>query len=195
MKGWKLTIAISGALLVLFGLQLAIYGTGEDGIRVVVRATARTSVLLFAMAFAASSLRAFWRSAGTRWLLANRRYIGVSYAVSHVIHALALAALYPESEEFRSGLNAVTLAGGGLAYVFTLAMALTSSDAAVAALGLRRWRLLHTVGGWYIWLIFAQSYLPRAAQMPAYLPAAALLMAVAAARLASRSRRATAAPV
>jgi sulfoxide reductase heme-binding subunit YedZ len=191
MKGWTLTIAISGALLVLFGLQFAIYGTGEEGIRVVVRATARTSVLLFAMAFAASSLRVFWPGVATRWLLQNRRYIGVSYAVSHVIHAFALAALYSASESFRSDLNAVTLVGGGLAYVFTLAMAFTSSDAAVAALGLPRWRLLHTVGGWYIWVIFAQSYLPRAAQMPEYIPAAVLVIAVAAARLASRSRRAT----
>jgi sulfoxide reductase heme-binding subunit YedZ len=194
MKGWKLTIAISGALLVLFGLQLAFYGTGEEGIRVVVRGTARTSVVLFALAFGASSLRSFWRTPATRWLLANRRYIGVSYAVSHVIHALALAALYPASEDFRSGLNAVTLVGGGLAYVFTLAMAFTSSDAAVAALGLSRWRLLHTIGGWYIWLIFTQSYLPRAIQMPAYIPAAALLIALAAARLASRSRRRVTAP-
>ena len=189
MTGWKLTIAISAGLLLLFGLQLVVYGSGEEGIRVVIRASARTSVLLFSMAFAASSLRAFWRNGLTAWLLANRRYVGVAYAISHALHAVALVALYPESAEFREGLNAVTLVGGGGAYVFTLAMALTSSDAAVAALGQSRWRLLHTVGGWYIWVIFAQSYLPRAFSTPGYIPAGVLVIAVAAARLAWRTRR------
>jgi sulfoxide reductase heme-binding subunit YedZ len=189
MRGWKLTIVISAGLLVMFALQLAYYGIDEDGLRVVVRATARTSVLLFAMAFGASSSRTFWRSDITKWMLANRRYIGVSYAVSHFIHATALVALYPTSVAFREELSVVTLAGGGLAYAFTLAMAVTSNDAAVAALGRSRWRLLHTIGGWYIWAIFAQSYIGRAVTLPEYIPAAAFIFGVAGIRLASRTRR------
>jgi len=193
MKGWRLTTAASCALGALFALQLVFWGADEEGIRVVVRASARTSIVLFSLAFGASSAWAFWRNGATKWLLANRRYVGVSYAVSHAFHALALVALYQASAEFRADLNIVTLGGGGLAYAFTLAMALTSTDAAVAALGRRRWHLLHTVGGWYIWVIFAQSYLPRAIEMPSYLPAGALVLAVAAARLARRVRRPAAA--
>jgi DMSO/TMAO reductase YedYZ heme-binding membrane subunit len=194
MKGWKLTIWISLGLVVLTGLQLAVWGSGEEGIRVLVRSSARSSVVLFALAFSASALRSLWQTNGSKWLLANRRYVGVSYAVSHALHAAALFALYDVSSEFAESLNAVTLVGGGLAYVFTLAMAVTSNDAAVRALGRQGWRRLHLVGGWYIWIIFAQSYLPRAVMDPVYLPAGAIVLAVPALRIAARARRRAALP-
>ena len=188
MKGPRVVVALTVALLALAGLQLAVWGAGEDGVRVLVRSSARSSVLLFALAFTASSLRAFWQNGTTKWLLANRRYLGISYAVSHAIHLLALVALYRVSSDFKGSLNAVTLVGGGIAYAFTAAMALTSNDASVAALGHERWRRLHTVGGWYIWIIFAQSYLPRAFLYPAYVPAGLVVLAVPALRLARRFR-------
>ena len=192
MKGWRLTIALGIGLLALTALELAVWGTAEEGIRVVVRSTARSSILLFALAFTASSLRALWHHPASAWLLANRRYIGVSYAVSHVFHAAARVALYPASPEFATSLNPVTLVGGGIAYAFTLAMAATSNDAAVAALGRRRCRRLHWIGGWYIWLIFAQSYLPRAAMSIAYLPAGLLVIAILGLRIV-RARKTKAA--
>lgn len=184
MRRWNLTIAASLGLLVLTAAQLAIWGTDEEGIRVVVRSTARSSIVLFVLAFGASSLRTLWRTPVSAWILANRRYIGVSYAASHILHAVALVGLGQVSAEFVKGLNAVTLVGGGTAYVFTVAMAATSNDASVAALGRSRWRMLHLIGGWYIWIIFAQSYLPRAATMPSYWPAGVLVMAVPALRTA-----------
>ncbi len=194
MKGPRVAVVTSLALAALAGLQLAVWGAGEEGIRVLVRSSARSSVLLFALAFTASSLRTFWQNGATKWLLANRRYLGISYAVSHAIHLLALVALYDASSEFATALSPITVVGGGIAYAFTAAMALTSSDAAVAALGRRRWSLLHTVGGWYIWIIFAQSYLPRAFLYPAYLPAALVVLAVPALRFARRLRRGVSRP-
>lgn len=192
MQGWKLAFSLSAALIGLTALQLLVWGGDEPGIRVVVRSTARTSVVLFGLAFAASSLHVLSRGAATRWILANRRYLGVSYAASHALHALALLALARASTEFASSVDTLTLVGGGLAYAFTFAMAVTSNDASVAALGRRRWRLLHLVGGWYIWIIFAQSYLPRAAESAGYLPAAVIVLSIPAARgtVWMRSRRA-----
>jgi DMSO/TMAO reductase YedYZ heme-binding membrane subunit len=96
--------------------------------------------------------------------------------------------------EFSESLEAVTLIGGGLAYVFTYAMAATSNDAAVQALGRAGWRRLHLVGGWYVWIIFAVSYLPLAIMSPPYLPAGAVVLAVPALRIAARMRRRTAQP-
>ena len=192
MRGWKITLTISLGLTALTSLQLVIWGYGEEGIRVWVRSTARSSVVLFALAFTASSLRSLWRSDVSRWLLTNRRYLGVSYAVSHFLHAIALVALLAASSEFAESLEPITLVGGGLAYLFTAAMALTSSDAAVAALGRRSWRRLHLVGGWTIWIIFAQIYLPRAATDPWYLPVGLWVLAIPALRFAARTRRAPA---
>lgn len=189
LAGWPLVGWMSAALVALFAGLLAVYGAGEEGVRVVVRNSARTSVLLFSAAFAASSLRVFWRNPTTKWLLANRRYVGVSFAVSHSLHLLALVALWQVSESFRADLSPITIVFGGLAYVFLFAMAATSFDGAVAALGARRWKRLHRTGMWYIWFIFAQSYVPRALMSAAYVPVALLLFATLGLRIAAWRRQ------
>jgi len=162
-------------------------GTGEEGWRAVVRATARTSLVLFTAAYVASALRAFHRGAATKWLLANRRYVGLSYAVSHTLHLAAIVTLSRVAADFAT--SAVALVFGGLAYVFLYAMVLTSNDRAVAAMGIANWRRLHRAGMHYNWFIFAQSYLPRALAEPAdYAPAAALVIGGAALRVAAYVR-------
>lgn len=181
-----LTALALAVLLVAAGWQA---GWSEESVRIVVRWTAKIAVVLFASAFAASSLRVFWRNPTTRFLLANRRRLGLAFALSHSVHLMALVVLgvaFPSP--FVDDLNAVTLVGGGLAYVFMFAMAATSNDAAVKKLGLPRWRTLHTIGSGYIWLIFAQSYTPRALEDPAAVPFAALLFGVLGLRLARRLR-------
>ncbi len=151
----------------MIAVLLAIAGTGDDGLRLVIRATARTSVALFLLAFAASALRRRWPTPQTRWLLANRRYVGVSFAVSHFGHLLAILALAGWSvREFyaRAGWTAGIL--GSLGYVLIAAMVATSFDATADWLGPRRWRLLHTTGLYYLWFIFFVSFAPRAGQAP-----------------------------
>jgi hypothetical protein len=62
------------------------------------------------------------------------------------------------------------IGGAGLGYVFLYAMAATSFDRSVKWLGFRRWKILHTVGLYYLWSIFAFTYLGRLKQSFAYLP-------------------------
>jgi hypothetical protein len=50
--------------------------------------------------------------------------------------------------------------------------------------------LLHTIGAYYIWLIFANSYLARALVMPAYIPVAALVVFILGLRIAARLSKA-----
>lgn len=184
IAGWSVVAWCSAALLAMTAVLLVVEGGGEEGVRTIVRASARTSVLLFMLAYSAAPLRVFWRAPATKWLLANRRYVGVSFAVSHTLHLAALVVLYRVSSEFRENLNATTIIGGGLAYVFLYAMTLTSFDRSAAWLGRRSWKVLHTTGMHYIWGIFLNSYLPRALQAPAYIPLAALLVAGAGLRAA-----------
>lgn len=156
-SGWGLTLRVFGVLLAGSALLLALAGTGEDGVRMWIRATARASALLFLLAFTARPLVQLASNRTTRWLLRNRRYVGVSGGLAHLLHGIAIGWLltaWPEA--YRA--NPITLIGGGLGFVFYFAMALTSSDAAVAALGRRRWKLLHTVGGYYVWFIFAFTF-------------------------------------
>jgi sulfoxide reductase heme-binding subunit YedZ len=182
---------VVAAVLVFQSATIAViqYGLDEEAVRSVVRATARIGVLLFSLTFACSSLHLLFRSKATKWLLRNRRSLGLSFALTHTSHLLALGLLalaYPEP--FLPELTLPTLVGGGLAYAFLLAMALTSTDAAVARLGARRWRLLHTLGSYYLWIIFALSYFPRAFESAGYIPAAALLAIALGLRAVRRAR-------
>jgi len=189
-RGWRLTGVISALLALALLAIVATSGGTEDGLRLAVRASARASVTLFSLAFAASSLHDLLRRDWTGWLLRNRRYLGVSFAVSHLYHLIALGAiatLYPHP--FLDRIGIVTLAGGGLAYLFIFTMAATSFDRAVRWLGARRWKLLHTTGGWYVWIVFAQSYLPRSLRDATLAPFFALLLAVLALRLIRAVRR------
>lgn len=187
--GWPIVGWCAVVLTALIALVLGSNGTGEEGIRAVIRLTARTSIVIFSLAYVASSLRVFWRSPLSKWLLANRRYVGVSFALSHSLHLLFIVFLYQVSEAFRRDLSATTVIFGGLAYVFMAAMAATSSDRAYAALGRRTWKTLHTAGMHWIWFIFFFSYMPRALKSPAYIPAAAVLIASLAVRVAAYRRQ------
>jgi DMSO/TMAO reductase YedYZ heme-binding membrane subunit len=189
LEGWPLVGWSAIALLAMEALLLAVYGIGEEGLRVLIRATARSSLLLFLPAFAASSLRRLWPTPFSAWLLRNRRYVGVSFAISHFLHLdaiLGLAFLYPD----RFDASPVTIVGGGLGYAFIAAMVATSSDAAVRKLGERRWKLLHRTGMWVLFVIFAQSYVPAPFYDIRYLPASLATLGALGLRIAAwlRSR-------
>ena len=67
-------------------------------------------------------------------------------------------------------------------------------DRTAAWLGARKWRLLHLIGGWYIWISFAVAVGKRVPIDRFYWPMAALVLAAAVVRLiamAGRRRRRT----
>jgi methionine sulfoxide reductase heme-binding subunit len=145
---------------------------------------------LFSLAFAASALCRAWPTRATRWLLANRRYVGVSFALSHLAHLLVILALVGWSVHgivTEGGLVGVLL--GGIGYVFVAAMAVTSFDRTAAWLGPRRWSRLHTAGGYYLWTVFFITTAPRMLRSPLYATLALALLAVLVLRLATRAPR------
>src|SRR3954467_232335 len=89
-EGWGLLAATTLAMTALAIWLAAMRGFEVDGVRLVIRYTARTSLLFFCLAGAAAALHRLWPVASTRWLLRNRRQLGLSFAVSHVIHAVAI---------------------------------------------------------------------------------------------------------
>lgn len=185
IEGWRIAGFVSVGLAVMAITIAAFHGFSEDAIRTFVRSTARTSLVLFLLAFSASSLQALFRRSWSAWLLRNRRYLGVSFAFSHASHLLALIVLaitFPHP--FLDRLGWPTLLGGGLAYLFILAMTITSFAAPRKFLGQNRWKFLHTFGSYYVWIIFAQSYVPRALKDPFYMPFAVALFVVLGLRLA-----------
>lgn len=160
-QGWRLVGIASAALLASQALIFAAGGTDEAGIRKLVAGSARIAVVLFLAVFVAAPARRFWPGPTTRWLMRNRRYLGVSFGVAHFIHLFdiaLLALLLGNGFE----INAVTLFGGGLAYVLLALMMLTSFDRTARWLGPRRWKWLHRAGLFWLWVIFMQSYTGRA---------------------------------
>jgi len=162
LGGWPLVGWAAAVLAPMCALILALVGTGEEGLRMVIRATARTSLALFLLAFTASSARHFWQAPTTAWLLRNRRYLGVSFAVSHTVHLAAIVALATEVPGF--GADPFTTIFGSLAYLVILAMTATSFDRSAAWLGRPHWKRLHTAGSYYLWLVFFVSFAPAAVQ-------------------------------
>lgn len=194
LHGWRITCFTIVAVAAMCAAVFLWMGFNESATRLLVRNTARVSVTLFILAFTASSLRALFRRPATAWLLQNRRYIGVSFAATHGVHfAMLVVLFYAFPHPFREYLDATTLIGGGLAYVFIALMTATSFDRTAALIGPHAWRILHTVGAYYIWILFAQSYIPRAIRDSWYVPFAGLPVLGLAVRmvawLASRSKQ------
>jgi len=181
-NGWPL-LGVIAALLLAMAIAIVAAMPGVDGMRMLIRATARTSVLLFLAAFLASAAWTLAPSAATRWLRANRRQFGLSFAVSHLIHAFAIYSLsQADPALFAQLVMPATFVTGGLAYVFIALMSATSFDRTAAWLGRRNWRMLHTAGIWYLWVSFVFTLGKRLSQGPFY----AVMLAVLAAALCVR---------
>src|SRR6195256_5960627 len=102
-------------------------GFEVDGVRMVIRFTARTSLLLFCLAFSAAALALMWPNAWTRWLRRNRRYLGVSFAASHGIHAVAIACFaVMDPTGYMGATSTASYIFGGIGYACIIAMAATS---------------------------------------------------------------------
>jgi hypothetical protein len=196
MNGWRLC---GVAALLLLGMSLFLFvsqGSDIDGLRSVIRATARTSLVLFVLAFTASAMVRLWPSEIARWLRRNRRYLGVSFSISHLIHLGALVALARVDRElFWQLTNLATIVLAGAAYVFIAAMTATSFDRTAAWLGPRKWRLLHLSGGWYIWVSFAVATGKRLPAGPVYWAMLGLVVLAAILRVVAMQRRGRPVPV
>jgi methionine sulfoxide reductase heme-binding subunit len=149
---WSTIIITIVLLLILFD-----NGINETGFRIAIRFTARSSCILFLLAFTASSWGQIKPSPLTNWLLSNRRYLGLSMAVSHGFHAVAIAGVAVLTSENMVRDNHL----GNLGYILIILMTITSFKRPAAILGRRNWRILHTGGMYYLWLSFIYSFSHR----------------------------------
>ena len=161
----------------LVGLILSLEGINVEGVAMMIRATARTSMLLFSLAFAAASMHYLWKNNLTRSLLVNRRYLGLSFAYSHYLHLFGILYLqFFETQPLIEERGWVIVSLGGVAYVLLTLMAFTSTDEMIRKMGTQNWQRLHRIGSFYIWIVFATSYFPRALKEPFYIPFAVILV-------------------
>lgn len=194
LHGWRLFGLLALLVLVATALALAWQPQLVEALRSAIRVTARTSFALFLLAFLASSLAILVPSPTSRALLRERRFFGLAFAFSHLIHGvliLTYAKLFPEV--FWNGRSAAANIPGSVGYLFILLLALTSFPWAMKALGGRGWKALHSTGTWVLAAIFCLSFYKRIPLSPGYVLAFGLMFAAIVlklvAKLAQRVRR------
>jgi sulfoxide reductase heme-binding subunit YedZ len=189
-EGWRLFAVLT---LILVTLSIWIAGMRQfevEGARMVIRFTARTSLLFFCLAFNAAALVRLWPNGWTRWQRRNRRYLGVTFAASHGIHAVAIACFAAiDPAGFAAATSIVSYIFGGVGYAIIIAMTATSFDRTAGAIGPRAWRALHLSGGYYLLFQFTVSFGKRIPEMPAYSLFLIPLMAVFALRMISMAAK------
>jgi hypothetical protein len=131
-------------------LLLALHGTREEGVREVIRWTARSSFVFLCAALVTEGRT--WRL--SPWL--RRPVLLRSLAVSHTLHALAIAALAVQIDgrNLLERSAAINIFGGALAYAFIFWGALHPQSRLTSA------------GLVWIWGVFLFGYGVRALRMP-----------------------------
>ena len=186
-----LYVVIAVATSLTIGTLAFVYNGGWTlaGAIIASRLTARFAFPFFLVAWSASSLAAKWPGGWRTALLCRRRAAGLSFAGAFLVHAffflLAILGLGEPTDTLR-------LIGGGVVYMFVIAMAITSNDRAMRALGRTRWKRLHILGNDLIAAGFAVAYLGLAIVKPwNALPALAALGLVSVLRISAWARSRT----
>ena len=150
---------ITAAALAALFAGLLTGATPDESWKLAARYTARLSFWVFLLAYVASAWNRLWPGDLARQLVRRRRGVGLAFAAAHGVHLVALVQYNLVTAQVP---DATTLIVGGGAYVAMFAMAATSNDASVRALG-RHWRTLHRIGIHWLWFVFTFSYAGRVA--------------------------------
>lgn len=160
IQKWQIVQWSTLIIATVFILILLVEGMKEESFRLLIRFTARSSCILFLLAFIASAWQKLKPSQASNWLLQNRRYLGLSMAMSHGFHAIAIAGVAILTSENMVRDNF----GANLGYIFILLMTITSFKRPAAVLGRRNWKILHTLGMYYLWLSFTVAFVEKLAE-------------------------------
>jgi sulfoxide reductase heme-binding subunit YedZ len=180
---WRIPQLVVGGSLLAFAAIFLIGGFNEEATRQAIRLSAKIAAVLFCMAFAASAVHGLLRNSFSFWWKMNRKFFGISFAMVHLLHLGFLLLLQQCFHPVFTMAKTSSLFAGGMAYLFAVAMLATSFPVFANRLTAKQWKLLHTIGGWWIWAIFMRSYTKRALTEAEYIPWAILLVAVLLLRL------------
>ena len=154
LNGWNLfwVITIPISLVVVLTMASADLSSGE-AVSSLIQLTVRFSVPWLYLAFAASSLHAIFPSVYSRWLLRNRKIIGLCFALVmawQLFFILWVVGIYTQyyMQEVYVLSDAIE---GTVGYLFLIAMVLTSFKFGRSRLNPKQWKFLHKSGIYYLW--------------------------------------------
>lgn len=178
-EGWRLFGLAMAVVTALSAILLVASSFAVGGLHLVVRATAWTSFTLFMLAFSAAAMATLLPNGFSHWQRRNRRFLGLSFAFSHLVHGVAIIAYVRMAPDlFWQDRTPTGNLPGLIGYVFIALMAATSFDATVRFVGPRLWKLIHGIGIWVIWFDFVAASAKRIPQSIGY--AAPVVIALAA---------------
>lgn len=158
---WDIVKYVTLGSLLLFAGLILIYGYTEEGVRQQIRWSARISFVLFVLAFGASGIHFYFKNSLTWWMRMNRKYLGISFAIIHLLHLGSIVLLQLSFHPVFDEAASISLMGGGAAYFFIVAMLLTSFESFSKYLSKGAWKTLHKIGGYWIWIVFLVTYHKR----------------------------------
>jgi methionine sulfoxide reductase heme-binding subunit len=157
LESWRLFwfLAILASAAIGLGLHSADFSTAR-GTESMILHSVFCALPIFVVAFIASSLVALWPSRGTRWILANRRYVGLAFALAMAWHFSFVAYYFIK---FGNPLSVRDLALDLIGLCLLTAMTLTSFRPFARRLRPANWRRLHKSGIYTLWLLPTFFYL------------------------------------
>ena len=161
LNGWSLFYLIAGLTFAVICVGLVVIGvsTPEATVSMIRLSVQLASPWIF-LAFVATALAQLFPVSFSRWLLRNRRYVGLSFAAGFGWQALFIAVLFAlHSDYYWQELhNTADLILRMLSYLLLLALTVTSFFPVRRAMRPKDWRVLHLVGIWYFWAAIWVSY-------------------------------------
>ena len=149
-------------VILIFGitsmLHIKLNGTGEETVRDLIQWTGKISAILFSIAFGLGAIHYFIKNNTTAFLLKHRPHFGLAFAVSHTYHLFFLIWLQNMIHPVFTLAKTSSLLAGGSAYFFMYLMVITTFPKIKSKLNTVKWKALHLIGGYWIWIIFFNSY-------------------------------------
>lgn len=154
VNAWSLFWLIAGPISV--AMVVAMSGKDLSNAKAVssmIQLSVRCAVPLLYVTFAASSIQALFPGPFSRWLLRNRKYLGLSFAAAMAWQGLFILWLVTVHTDYyvnevyvlRDAIEGVT------GYLFLAAMVVTTFNWGRGKLSPRQWRLLHLSGIYFLW--------------------------------------------
>ena len=187
-KGTRLLAIVTAAIAVMCVALVVGHGGGPEAAHAVVRWTARTSLVLFALAYVSRPLVQLRPTRIARDILAQRKWLGLGFAASHAFHLAGIVALaWPDPGAFIRAQDPTILIAV-VTYGLLAAMAITSIERVRKRMSPVTWKRLHRAGMHFAWLSFTGTYASAIAASAVYAVPTVLLAGIAAVRGAAHLR-------
>ncbi|WNC68860.1 hypothetical protein RI845_01600 [Thalassotalea nanhaiensis] len=161
VNGWQLFWLISLTITIAVFFVISTVDLGKaDEVSSMIQFTVRCSVPLLYLSFVASSYHALFPGVFSRWLLRNRKYIGVAYSAAmawQLVFIIWLVTIF--SEHYISNVysfNDIIIQVPG--YIVLVAMTVTSFTFGRKLISPKQWQVLHKWGIYFLWATVWSTY-------------------------------------